>query len=423
MAFTASALIAYLKPLQGINKFLVAYSGGLDSTVLLHALVSIRAELNVPIEAAHVHHGLHVEADRWGDHCKQFCDQLNIPCQLLWVDARPKRGESPEAAARCARYQSLRPLVTSGTCLLTAHHQDDQAETLLLQLLRGAGPNGLAAMPSTTVFSHGRHTRPLLTYPRSELIQYARDKQLDWIDDPSNFDLDYDRNFLRHQLIPLLRQRWPATSRTLSRVADIQAESAELTGILADADRQRTVGSRPDILSVVALNRLSKPRRNNVLRHWIAERGLPMPTSRQLAQVSKDMLQARQDSTPCLRWPGGELRRYRDDLHAIPPRTPHDSAQSYHWQLKQDLSIPHLGLTLTADVLKAQGLELSTTLTELTVRFRVGGERCKPTGRKHHHELKKLFQDRGVLPWERDRIPLLYANGRLVVVWGYWVCC
>ncbi|MEN8131765.1 MAG: tRNA lysidine(34) synthetase TilS [Pseudomonadota bacterium] len=423
MAFTASALVAHLKSLQGIDKYLVAYSGGLDSTVLLHAVASISEELNVPIEAAHVHHGLQAEADTWVDHCKQFCDQLNIPCHILWVDAHPMRGESPEAAARGARYGSLRPLITRGICLLTAHHQDDQAETLLLQLLRGAGPNGLAAMPSSTVFNDGQHARPLLTYPRSELTQYANDRQLDWIDDPSNFDIDYDRNFLRHKLIPLLRQRWPATSRTLSRVAGIQAEAAELTSILADADRQRTVGSRPDILSVVALTRLSKPRRNNVLRHWIVARGLPMPTSRQLAQVSKGMLQARQDSTPCLRWPGGELRRYRDDLHAIPPLAPHDSAQRYHWKLKQDFSIPHLGLTLTTDALKAQGLELSTSLNELTVRFRAGGERCKPKGRKHHHMLKKLFQNRGVLPWERDRIPLIYADGRLVVVWGYWVCC
>ncbi|MCP4406857.1 MAG: tRNA lysidine(34) synthetase TilS [Gammaproteobacteria bacterium] len=423
MVFTASALISHLKSLQGINKFLIAYSGGLDSTVLLHAIASIRAELNIPIEAAHVHHGLQTEADRWVNHCKQFCDQLNISCHILRVDARPKRGESPEAAARGARYQSLRPLVAGGTCLFTAHHQDDQAETLLLQLLRGAGPNGLAAMPLSTGFSRGRHARPLLSYSRSELIQYAGDKQLDWIDDPSNFDTNYDRNFLRHQVIPLLRQRWPAMSCTLSRVADIQAESAELTGILAETDRQGAVGSRSDTLSVCVLNRLSKPRRNNVLRHWITERALPMPNSRQLAQVSKDMLHARQDSTPYLRWPGGELRRYRDDLHAILPLEPHDSTQSYHWTLNRELPIPHLGLTLTAEALKAQGLELPTSLNDITVRFRQGGECCKLKGRKNHHALKKLFQGAGILPWERNRIPLIYADGRLVVVWGYWVCC
>lgn len=422
MVFTPENLLNHLNSLSNFTRYVIAYSGGLDSTVLLHALASNRQGLNAALQAVHIHHGLQSEADTWCEHCEQFCTKLNIPHQIFWVNARHNPGESPEAAARHARYNALHPLISSRTCLLTAQHQDDQAETLLLQLLRGAGPKGLAAMPSLARFSDGHHARPLLTYTRAELMQYAKDKQLLWIDDPSNFDIGYDRNLLRHHVIPQLKRRWPSSSRVLSRVAGIQAETAKLCSALADIDRSSAAGSRPNTLSIISLKRLSKARQNNLLRHWIHTRGLPVPSSTQLARVDQEMIDARPDSTPLLHWPGAELRRYRDDLYAIPPLLVHETTQEIPWDLREDLPIPHLGVTLKMQTLKAQGLNLQPRQHAAVIRFRRGGERCQPKGRSHHHALKKLFQDSGVPPWERDRIPLIYVDEQLVAVWGYWVC-
>lgn len=420
--FDASDLLSRLEALPDVQRFIVAYSGGLDSTVLLHAFATVCGRQDRVIEAVHVHHGLHSEADRWVEHCRHFCNRLGIACRIFWVDARPKPGESPEAAARAARYGVLRPLLRENTCLVTAHHKDDQSETVLLQLLRGAGPEGLAAMPFVTASGDGYHARPLLDYSRAEFLHYAQEHNLIWIDDPSNFDVDYDRNFLRQELLPLIRRRWPSAAHTLCRVARIQAEASALAYALGDIDQRNAAGSRPGTLSVNALIGLSGARRNNLLRYWIRKLTLPVLTSRQLARVDTDLLSSRPDSAPCLRWPGGEMRRYRDDLYAIHPLIPHDAQQVYVWQTDRDLYIPHLDLRLTNKDMKGQGLSVTTCEAQVEVRFRRGGERCRPKGRRHHHTLKNLFQDAGIPPWERDRIPLIYVNDRLVLVWGYWFC-
>ena len=422
MVFTVENLLFNLQNLPAANRYLIAYSGGLDSTVLLHAVAVLQPRIKAEIQAVHIHHGLQAEADEWVEHCRVFCVQLGIPCSFLWVDARPQRGESPEAAARRVRYTALQPLVRVNTCLLTAHHQDDQAETLVLQLLRGAGPVGLAAMPPITVFNEGYHARPLLEFSRAALLQYATKAGLRWTDDPSNRDIRYDRNFIRRELMPLLSQRWPSVTRTIARVAKLQAEVSVLASTLAELDNEAAAGSRSNTLSVSALKRLTRPRRNNLLRYWIRESGLPVPTSSQIGRVRKELLEARQDSTPCLHWPGGELRRYRDDLYAIKPLAPHDSHQVLDWNSTETLLIPNLDLMLDLATLKAQGLMFYSLPSDLSVRFRVGGERCRPRGRKHHHALKKLFQEHGVPPWERARIPLIYSGERLVAVWGYWIC-
>jgi tRNA(Ile)-lysidine synthase len=253
-------------------------------------------------------------------------------------------------------------------------------------------------------------------------MQYAKEKQLNWIDDPSNFDIGYDRNYLRHHVTTQLQRRWPSYARILSRVAATQAETAKLCSALADIDRRSATGSKPDTLSIAALKRLSRARRNNLLRYWIHTCGLPMPSRTQLTRFDQDMIDSRPDSTPCLHWLGAELRRYREDLYAIPPLAPHDHTQEIRWNLKEELRIPHLGVTLNIEVLKDQGFDLKSSRGVAVIRFRRGGERCQPKGRSYHHALKKLFQDAGVPPWERNRIPLIYVDEQLVAVWGYWVC-
>jgi tRNA(Ile)-lysidine synthase len=409
-----------LAGLRGVATLQVAYSGGLDSTVLLHALAALRPRLGPALEAVHVHHGLQGEADAWVRACERTCRSLGVPLRVLEVDARPAPGESPEAAARRARYRALGGVLDAQTCLATAHHLDDQAETLLLQLLRGAGPAGLAAMPVIARLGAGWHVRPLLGCPREALHDYARRHGLSWVEDASNLDTRYGRNYLRQRVLPVLRQRWPSASRTLARAAHHQAEAAELLGELAEQDRATAPGSRPGTLSVRALAGLSQARQANLLRHWIRGLGLPVPDARQLAQVRAQALGAHAGRSPCVRWSGAELRRYRDDLHAMAPLPPHDPAMVLRWDPSAPLPIPHLGLELRPWDLQRLGVAVAGQ--GLTVRFRRGGERCRPAGAPHHRSLKKLFQEAGVPPWERERIPLIYAHGRLAAVMGHWAC-
>jgi len=217
VAFNQSRLLEILKALPDSGRLLVGYSGGMDSHVLLHAVWGLRNELKLEMSAVHVNHGLQSDAEAWADSCADFCRSQQIPIAIIQVDATPEKGESPEAAARDSRYCALHDLMLKGDILLTAHHSDDQAETVLLQLLRGSGPSGLSAMPIISGFGPGFHARPLLEFSRAELAEYAQHNRLQWLEDFSNSDTSFDRNFLRQEVVPLLKQRWPAMHKTLSR--------------------------------------------------------------------------------------------------------------------------------------------------------------------------------------------------------------
>ncbi len=422
MAFTPKALRARLASLPASESYLIAYSGGLDSTVLLYALAEIANGSECASQAVHVHHALHPQADNWSEHCETVCARLGIPFTMIRVDASAKRGESPEAAARAARYGALRILIEPGTCLLTAHHQDDQAETMLLQLLRGAGPAGLAAMPEVTAFGEGWHARPLLQFTRAELTVYAVARGLHWIDDTGNRSMDFDRNFIRHEIFPTLSSRWPACARTLARAASLQVEASILLGELAHQDLAELAGSRADTLSVNALRTFSKVRQRNAIRHWLLGLRLSLPTQSPLEHVLTDAVNARADCSPLIAWRGVEVRRYRDDLYAMPPLAPHDPNQVLAWDVREPLQIPHLNVTLEASLFESSGITNAANRPDITVRFRRGGERCRPRGRLQHHDLKKLLQEAGVPPWERDRIPLVYVGERMVAVFALWAC-
>lgn len=386
-------------------------------------MAQLRAENGPVLHAAHVDHALHPDSAQWAEHCRAVCADLGIPCQTVRVHAKADSGISPEAAARRARYQALAGLMEPGDCLLTAHHQDDQAETLLLQLLRGSGPHGLAAMPPCAGFDQGLHLRPLLEFSRAALRHYAEEQKLRWIEDPSNISRCFERNTLRHDIMPHLRARWPAAAATLARSARHQAEAAELTDALAGLDLQHAQGAQKNTLSVSGLNLLSDARKRNVLRHWIKELALPVPDSRHVRHILRDALSARPDGTPCVHWRGAEVRRYRDELHAMAPLPAHDSSQVIHWDMKQPLILPDGLGTLSCVPDMGRGLkEASCRAAMVTVRFRQGGERCKPVHRRETHELKKLLQEAGVPPWQRARTPLIYIDGQLAAVAGLWVC-
>ena len=422
MAFTPAQLLDQLAQLPPARRYWVAYSGGCDSTVLLHALAALREQLPVEVRALHVNHHLHEAAPDWAIHCHTVCEALDLPLYEVNVDARSGKGESPEAAARAARYRIFAEVLQTGDGLLLAHHRDDQAETLLLQLLRGSGPRGLAAMPVHRPLGDGWLGRPLLAFSRQVLCEYAASEGLKWIDDPSNFDTEFDRNFLRQQVMPLLQQRWPSTASTLARTAGLQAEAAELLYQLAEEDWHHCAGPQADTLSIATLMQLSPERQRNLLRYWIdSVNELPLPDQQRLNRILIEVIPAAEDAQPCIRWPGGQVRRYAGWLYLL-AADPQPLTGPLPWDLTEALELGD-GQQLQAIPSEGEGLRVDLQGdANLTVRFRQGGEVCRPAGRGHQHELKKLFQEWGVPPWERPRVPLLYVGEALAAVVGYCVC-
>ncbi len=422
MSLTPAQLLEQLAQLPPAQRYWVAYSGGCDSTVLLHLMAFLRQQYPAELHALHVNHNLHTAAPTWAAHCRAVCETLGVPLTEMNVDARGAKGESPEAAARAARYGIFTEMLKNGDGLLLAHHRDDQAETLLLQLLRGSGPRGLAAMPRHRELGAGWLGRPLLDYSRAELCRYADAEKLAWIDDPSNFDTDFDRNFLRQRVLPLLQERWPAATTTLARAAEHQAEAAELLHQLADEDWQSAAGPRIDTLGIEALMQLTPERQTNLLRYWINRvNAVPLPDQQRVLRILTEVIPAASDAEPCIRWPGGQVRRYAGLLYLL-TADPVSNLAPLEWDLRDRLDLGD-GRTLRATPISGQGLNAEILKSaRITLRYRQGGEQCRPAGRGHRHSLKNLLQEWGVPPWERGRVPLLYVNEDIAMVVGYCVC-
>lgn len=384
----------------------VAFSGGLDSTVLLHAL---HAQGVPNLRAVHVHHGLQAAADDWVRHARRFCRELGVPLTVRRVTVRAQRGEGPEAAAREARHAALAALLRPGDLLLTAHHRDDQAETVLLRALRGAGIAGLAAMAPVRPCGRGQLARPLLNHARAELQAYAETQGLRWIEDPHNRDSRYARSLLRHEILPRLSAHWPQAGVQLARLATRAGEAAQLLAELAALDlaSARTAGG----LSIAALRALSPARRRNALYHgWLGAYALP-PSTQQLEQLDRELLGARGDAQPCLVHAQGEVRRYRDQLYWLPGLPPVPDGV-LHWPARRRrCALPDGIGTLQASRVPP---------VALTVRFARGGERLRPERDRHTRSLKALCQDAGVPVWVRQRLPLVCENETLIAIAGYW---
>jgi len=414
-------LLKQLKTFPPTRHYRVAYSGGCDSHVLLHALVALGDQLpTTKISALHINHGLSHEADQWAAHCQTVAAELGIDFQAVEVDAMGEVGESPEAAARQARYHIFEQMMDEGEGLLLAHHQDDQAETLLLQLFRGAGVRGLAAMPPQVAFSKGWLARPLLGLPRQQLRDYAQAAGLHWSEDPSNQSPDFDRNFLRHTIIPEVLPRWPALTQTLARAAGHQAAASTLLDELAAGDITTLASTQRGCLSITALSELSRARQDNVLRYWIHQRGVSLPSTVQLQRIHDELLLAREDAQPQVGWADSVIRRYRDDLYLLPATRA--KAKPVSWDLQSNLSLSN-GRHLNIEQQQGVGLKaLLQKRADVSVRFRQGGEVCRPAGRGQTHQLKTLWQEWGVPPWQREHIPLIYVGEEIAQVVGYCVC-
>jgi len=402
------------------DRFVIAFSGGLDSTVLMYALASSRDAHRTSLLAVHVDHGLHRDSASWTRHCESLSDALGVDCVSVKVDVDTASGQGTEAAAREARYNAFRSLLQQGDWLLSAHHKDDQAETLLLNLMRGSGPAGLAGIGEVRPFSVGWLVRPLLSISRSELRDYAEVHDLTWIDDPSNEDRQFDRNYLRHEVIPRLEARWPDVANRLRRSAFLASEASQLLDQLADADLV-DMGERPDRLALDKLRQLPFERQRNLLRYVVRELGLPSPPSTQLESIVTDLVLARDDAQPVVRWPGAEVRRYRDKVYVLP--ADETDPESPVLRVRSGQGTP-LGVALGELCLEPGAtIGLAENIIELglEVRYRGGGEEIKPVGQSHTRKLKKLLQEEGVVPWMRERLPLLYSGDELVAVADIWI--
>jgi len=420
------------------DRLLVGLSGGVDSVVLLDALHRIARTLGFHLSALHVNHQLSPNAGRWSAFCRDWCRARGIPFRAVKV--RVLRGNSVEAAARVARYAAFAGAAADYVVL--AHHQDDQAETVLLQLLRGAGVKGLAAMPLLRAEGRGprvegkttRHStldtrhaapailRPLLDVTRSEIEAYARKRKLKWIEDESNQDIYFQRNYLRHEVLPVVARRFPAYRATLARAAQHLAEAARTLDEVAAADGAEWIASGS--LAVDALRRLPAARARNLLRYFLAGHGLTMPGAVRLEEALRQALDAKQDARVLVELGDITLRRHAGNLHLVRSGSAPPAHFEKRWRGEKEIALPELGGVLSLAPARGSGISLARLgARPVTIRVRQGGERLQPDCRRPRRSLKNLLQEARLPPWQRERLPLLYCGEHLVWVAGIGVDC
>jgi len=424
------------------DRLLVGLSGGVDSVVLLDALHRIARTLGFHLSALHVNHQLSPNAGRWSAFCRDWCRARGIPFRAVKV--RVLRGNSVEAAARAARYAAFAG--AAADCVVLAHHQDDQAETVLLQLLRGAGVKGLAAMPLLRGEERGERgeaqrlgrarrgssppasrlpppiLRPLLDVTRAEIEAYARKRKLKWIEDESNQDIYFQRNYLRHEVLPVVARRFPAYRATLARAAQHLAEAARTLDEVAAADGAEWIASGS--LAVDALRRLPAARARNLLRYFLAGHGLTMPGAVRLEEALRQALDAKQDALVLVELGDLTLRRHAGNLHLVRSGSAPPAHYEKHWRGEKAIALRELGGVLSLAPARGSGISLARLgARPVTIRVRQGGERLQPDCRRPRRSLKNLLQEARLPPWQRERLPLLYCGEHLVWVAGIGVDC
>ena len=398
---------------------LLALSGGLDSVVLLHLLAEARLSIPFQLHAMHVHHGLSANADSWADFCAAQCGKLNVPLQVVHVNVakNPDYRNSEqgiEAEARQLRYNALFNYVVDGKppeFIVTAHHQDDQAETLLLQLFRGAGVKGLASMAALDKVR--RLLRPLLDVSRQALHAYAVQHHLKWGDDESNDNTQYDRNFVRHEVLPVIQTRFKSVKAVLARTAGHMAEAGELLEVLARQDAEPLLQN--NTLCLQGLSLLSVARVKNVLRWWFSQNGLAMPAAEHLNEIVDQLLHAKKDSDLNIKLQHLYLRRYRHRAYLCEAKAP--MPFDLVWNGEPELTMPNGGKLLFNQV-TGSGLAINLGMTKLRISNRDGGERFKPDAQRPTRTLKYLLQEINMPPWQRAYLPLIYWEDKLAFVPG-----
>ncbi|MAD92052.1 MAG: tRNA lysidine(34) synthetase TilS [Gammaproteobacteria bacterium] len=424
MSFSSAVLAKHLINLESIAskpaRYIIAFSGGLDSMVLLHALKNhvFEHKNKIPIFAVHINHGLQAESLNWVNKCEKMATSLGILFKSINIQINLNSGNGLEAAARDARYSALDLELGNGDWLITAHHREDQAETLLLNLIRGSGPTGIAGISQIRRFGKGWLARPIINIKKNDLVLYAKENALDWIEDPSNMDQHFDRNFLRHQILTRLELRWPNISGRLERSSLLAGEASQLLSELAEIDF-RELGADATKIPINKLLNLSIARQRNVIRYALRNEGLSMPSRMQLNQILNEAVFARKDAQPLVRWKGVIIRRYRNFLYLMPEKQIID-LKPLIVSNNELLLGPGMG---QLNFEKSDKIGLSKELFEkgLVVRFRSGGEKIYLYNQSYKRKLKKLLQEKGIVPWMRNQLPLVYSGENLVAVGDLWL--
>lgn len=399
----------------------VGYSGGVDSTALLHLLHRSRELIQFRLVALHVNHGIDPQSDCWEEHCLRFCNEMKIEFRSTSLELGKQYSRVNENTARSARYSWFRSQLGTDEMLLTAHHQNDQAETFLLNLMRGAGVYGLSAIQPVQKFASGWLVRPLLDVPGDEIVDYARQHGLEFLEDASNSDLSYERNYLRHEVLPKTRQRWPSAVQQIGRSAEFLSQTRQLVDDLAKIDIEscRSDGSGflsiGFQLSIDIMKSLHRYRRLNLIRYWTKIHALPQPPRDALGQFIETALTLDKEFAE-LCWSHYRMYRYRDDLYLARATDSSVSLSHVVWDFNQQLTLEQMGIKLVPRRSQDSGLSVEKLTGEVSVRLRSGGERIRLPGRKHSSSLKKLFQQHGIPPWERNQLPLIYCEDEIAAV-------
>ncbi len=417
----AEAIRRFFSEHENKGRIYIAYSGGIDSHVLLHSLATFASDKD-RLRAVYVHHGLQQAADDWQSHCALQAQNLQLNFQAIFVDARAEKGQSQEEAARNARYQALKTLLKENDAVLTGQHAEDQLETVLLQLFRGAGLKGLSGMPEMMKLGRGCLIRPFLNISKQQIVNYAQLYDLQWVEDPSNQAINFDRNYLRNQILPKLKQRWPNLDDTVGRSARICAESQQFLDQAIKTSVSQPVDTEQGCVYIDKLLEQSKFVQKQSIRFWFSQLGLRMPSNQVLQRIIDDMAKSRPDSNPVLHYEGRMFRRYRNRLYSLMPMPPLDTSVVLTWETHNHAIVLPGNGELRTELSNEGGLDKQIWLTaKITVRYRQGGELIKLPGRDGHHSLKKLFQEQSVPPWERQGIPLIYCNDLLAAVGDLWI--
>lgn len=402
----------FLTQLPADPHLFVAYSGGVDSSVLLHGLRLLCDEFNFSLTALHVHHGLNPSADDWVKHCQLTCERWSIPLKIHYLRGGAARGESIEAWARARRREIFANyLDNADKYVVLAQHMNDQAETLLLQLLRGSGSRGLAAMPSVSPLADGCLARPFLSVSRHEIVAFAHQQKLTWVEDSSNLQTDFDRNYVRQKVWPILSQRWPSAAATIARSAELLAQQNRVLDLYCREQLEKITDHEKYRIQVSALARMERDVQLLLLRYWLRHWNVQVPGSRRLEAGLSMLLSAGPNAIPCLAWNEHRISRYRDylylyrDLAVMPASIPIQPGET--------LAIKGIGVFRLEAGYPGFYWDGSTPLT---LRFRLGGERMALRRGGPHRSVKKLLQEWGVLPWLRQRLPLLYGDKQLLAV-------
>jgi tRNA(Ile)-lysidine synthase len=393
----------------------LALSGGLDSCVLLHLLANLRKTLPFQLSAHHVNHGLSANANTWADFCAETCAKLSVPFTLSTVKVNKTSGLGLEATAREARYNALLNTDSDFICpdfICLAHHQDDQAETLLLQLARGAGVKGLAGMGAI----NGKLLRPLLDVPRSALEAYASTNKLTWINDESNADTKFDRNFMRHEILPNLAKQYPAIRQTISRAAAHLADASTLLDDLAEIDAANAIQQNKQQLRLQTLASLSAARASNLVRWWLAQNQLAMPSTPVLQQIVQQLLGAKADAAIKIKVSDSlTVRRYQGDAYLVPDSNA-SAPINMLWQGEDSVILPDNSRLIFTQKL-GEGFALNRVKNiKLRIKNREGGERFRPQLGRPQRSLKQVLQTHAMPPWQREQLPLIFMDETLVII-------